>query len=133
MGTLYYMRIDPCPHCGRVDKQWLICKSHRLFRAYGSPKTEYVYDTPADNGRPVKSWQDWVMLLTKPQHEVWDEYGAKVDIDSFIQKVQEVPMNQRRRNYDAVQELVRERGYRPIIGEDWLDPEGYSFYNEDFS
>lgn len=133
MGTLYYLRIDPCPHCGRVDQQWLICKSHRLFRGYGSPKTTYETRWTTPSGTPILSWQDWKMELTKPGHEVWDEYGVKVDTDSFFQKVEEVPMDLRRRNYDSVQELVRERGYRPIIGEDWLDPEGFSFYNEEFS
>ena len=119
MGTMYYAIIDACPTCGHGERH-AICKNLSSFRAYLSSDPW---------GLPVTSWADWKTVLARPGVVVEDEYGHRLFTNSFITDVEAVPMDQRRRQYDAAMEFGCCRDYK---SEDFLDGDGFSFHAGDF-
>ena len=125
MGTNYFAIEaacpNPCDHCRQPE--WHIGKSLRMFQAHD--------DTPWGE---IESWSAWKDALRTPGVIIRNEYGEDCDVEEFIADVERVPMDQRRRQYDA----VREGGY-PVHTDwrgrsyDYLDADGFSFYRGEFS
>ena len=122
VGTVYSMGRDRCECCGRVGEKWMICKSMHTFRGY-------LQAWEAPDERPIASWRDWrALLLDRAGTDIEDEYGTVISVGTFINLVEAVPQEDRRRQYEAVLSTayaVQERY--------WLDADGFTFYNGEFS
>lgn len=121
MGTNYYARIAACPHCGRADEEVHICKSLRMFRGYRNEFESSPFN------KVITSVADWREVLRRPDVRIFDEYGREHDTEQFLTAVSEVPLATRRRQYDWIVTHGRD------ASDDWLDPEGFSFYGREFS
>lgn len=123
MGTNYYHRSNICTCCGRYDERH-ICKSMLSFQGYKRPVGEDASFTE------VLSWADWKQELLAGG-EIWSEYGYQVDTDQFIRDVESRAVQDRRRQYDWVQENGNRYGER-FRDRYWLDADGFSFYDGEF-
>lgn len=114
MGTNYYAHWRP-PGAETFTLRLHICKSHRMF-----------------NGSVFPSWQAWKTFL---EHNVAgtervtivDEYNAEILLSEFVARVEATAPDLRRRQYDW---LVR-NDYPTHL--DWLDDDGFSFHDGEFS
>lgn len=134
MGTNYYHRSNICSCCRRYDETH-ICKSMVTFEAVVEWREE-----PNDGTQVVTvgSWQQWKERILAGG-EVWDEYGEKWDTEKFIERVENVPLEHRRRQY----EWCVEHGFGALIESsltdgpepmgEWLDADGFSFSGREFS
>lgn len=127
MGTNYDWIENDCHFCGRSDRLH-IGKSYRMFEGH------WHYDLNGEIVWDIASWQDWKDRFLNGHGWIVDEYGAYVNIDHFIAKVEAVPVEDRRRQYDAVAAGWPGRASDdPEPQRDWLDAEGFSFYGGEFS
>lgn len=127
MGTNYFASTPPCEaaceHCSKSEPVH-ICKSLISFRAY---RTEY--EGQEHRLGPIGSWAEWKTVLRSPAVVgVVDEYGDRYTVEGFIDAVETTEPAQRRRQHDMAQDSQ----YRGS-GQDWLCPDGFSFYNGEFS
>lgn len=93
MGTNYYLKTQPCPHCGqtlpegrnedyeRDDKGLHIGKSSA---GWTFSLRIYPYREPA-----IKTLEDWLPLFQK--HGVVDEYGRDVALGDMVQQIASRP------------------------------------------
>ena len=125
MGTCYYLRVNPCEHCGRSDKDWLICKNYYIFRGY-----EHTYDAPSS--LPILTWEMWKKELARPHRAVYDEYLEPIPTDEFIKDVESVPTELRRKEFDTAADFKAKNGLSQSIGRYWMDSDHFSFTNTDF-
>lgn len=68
MGTNYYLKSKPCPHCGKADSERHIGKS-----SGGWHFSLHVY--PEDG---IQDLPDWIPLFADPLSEIRDEYDVKL-------------------------------------------------------
>ena len=120
MGTNYYVADNPCEHCGRSDGGYHIGKSGRIVRAY-------IEDDPTPWG-VTSSWQDWKRIVQLPDVQITDEYGRVLTPDELITIFETTPLEERRRQYDLIQ-----RSYPSYAGWYWLDDDGFTVYDGEFS
>jgi hypothetical protein len=118
MGTNHYHRYNHCDCCGRYDERH-IGKSWGMFQGYRDE----------DEKAPVTSWQGWKATL-RADGEVWDEYGQQVDVEEFITDVEATDSVRRRRQYDWVRD---HHSYGRAMEHDWLDADGFSFTDNEFT
>lgn len=125
MGTNFHHRYNLCECCGRYDERH-ICKSMRSFQGY-RPDPQWPDDF---TGPVIVTWEDWKAHL-RAGGEVWDEYGKQWDVETFIADVETTPPNMRRMQYDW---MVRHEGrFGVTLDDDWLDPDGFSFTDREFT
>jgi hypothetical protein len=123
MGTNYYHRFNRCDCCGRYDERH-ICKSMTSFQGY---RPDPLW--PDEDAPTIVSWADWKAALQTG--EVWDEYGRQLNVAQFIDDVEATGPARRRRQYDWMQENGAR--YRLKLDHDWLDSEGFSFTDREFT
>lgn len=126
MGTNYYHRYAHCDCCGRYDERH-ICKSMVTFRGY-RPDPDWPDEF---TGPLLASWRQWKRELIDRGGQVWDEYGRQHDLAEFIAAVESTKPEHRRRQCDWVQEHAGDYGTRG--DRYWLDGDGFSFYDGEFS
>lgn len=121
MGTNYYAYPEPCSapcaHCTQSEVH--IGKSLVMFEAHDTSPW----------GR-IETWADWKRALRSPGVTVIDEYDTNHGVEGFIARVEATEPAARRRQYDAV------RCNHPTHfarGDDYLDPDGFSFTRGEFS
>lgn len=121
------MLYNVCPHCKRAEHELHICRSMRTFRGYKDVWSNEL-------NLVITSWLEWKRLLkiTEPVVAVRDEYGVHFDPEKFIEQVEKMPKDIRRKQYDWVQ-VAKIRGEPVGSGGDWLDADGFSFYGGEFS
>ena len=68
VGTNYYLKKNPCPHCGRAEEEVHIGKS-----SGGWCFALHVY--PEDG---INDMADWLPLLTSDKNSIRDEYGQDI-------------------------------------------------------
>lgn len=108
MGTNYYLKAEPCAHCGRGDTQLHIGKSSAGWPFLLAPNRDLDVDT----------WKAWRQVLCRPENRdrIIDEYHKPVTFAELVNTVEN--------------RVVGDRDG----GHDRLDPEGYRFsLSEDFS
>lgn len=120
MGTNFYHRYNHCDCCGRYDERH-IGKNMTMFQGYRQDP-DWPDPTPE-----IVSWQQWKEIL-RTEGEVWDEYHRLWDLEAFISAVENTDPARRRRQYDWV---MRHRFTPKHL--DWLDADGFSFHEGDFS
>jgi hypothetical protein len=118
MGTNYYAVVPECPnacaHCEQVTEVH-ICKSMTMFEAHET--------TPWG---PVEKWQDWIDIFARHAPVIRDEYGTEWDDIEFCAAVDATSKQERRRQYDWVQEFGWDKE------KDYLDDEGFSWHRGEF-
>jgi len=74
MGTNYYLKSSPCPHCGRAEEPLHIGKSSAgwCFSLHVIPEAG------------INSLDDWLNLFTIGSMEVYDEYGTQISKDEMV-------------------------------------------------
>ena len=77
MGTNYYLKNDPCPHCGRSDDRRHIGKS--------SGGWTFALRVYPDEG--INTLEDWKPLFASGAIE--DEYGDDVSCDEMLSAITE--------------------------------------------
>lgn len=120
MGTNYYVATRTCTECGHSHRVHFM-KSFHTWRGY--PDGE---DTPWG---PIVTMADWRLAITERGLLIYDEYGDLHDAETILQRIDALPADVRRNQYDwdhahpigGVRTLCR------------LDPEGYTFSDSEFS
>ena len=124
MGTNYYLlkpESPPCKHCGRTDPEV------RLHIGKQSGGWEFSFHAIEDEG--IESFDDWKKkFFADATAMIVDEYGRIHEKNDFIKAI-----------YDSKKPF--EKNGTPKLnfskeqpGKDtWLDNEGFSFYNREFS
>jgi ABC-type uncharacterized transport system YnjBCD substrate-binding protein len=74
MGTNYYVRLDNCPTCKRYHEQ------HIGKNSWG---WQFIF-----NATEINNYDDWVKFLTENKDHIYDEYGAKHDLDEFLRMIE---------------------------------------------
>lgn len=144
MGTNYYWESDPCGTCGHVAEQRHICKSHVTF--YSGVVDD---DDPPWEQRIVRdSWQAWRTWLEQAGGRIVDEYGTVVPLAEFIASVERSDPEHRRYQHDWLAThpdaygIVVDYPPDPVLARHprggtirryWLDPDGFSFTDSEFS
>ena len=133
MGTNYYVKRDPCPHCGRSDDRLHIGKS-----SFGWTFTFQGTET-------IRSEADWRAELAKPDVIIQDEYDRPVTQEEFwlmVESKRGAEWNHARDVYDPDSAYTKHEqqhypGFRghvhPGPDHEWLDDKGNSFSLGDFS
>lgn len=128
MGTNFYARQTPCPSCSRADEIHIGKRSGGWsfgFRGYRH--------TPDDGlispfGVPVLSRAEWLRALDGYDGRVFDEYGSEVaDPLEWLKSLQPPDPRQRRWEDDHMGPY-----WRPDE-RTWRDPEGFRFFDGEFS
>lgn len=134
MSTNYYWHTDPCGSCGRTDEPLHIYQTPSGFEGH------FRWNPDTGEYDPwLVSWADWkAWLLAADGGRIIDEYGREHTVAEFVEFIESVPMDRRRRQYDYVTTRYRpgmlgSRGVGIGKGLDWLDPDGFTFYGGEFS
>ena len=128
MGTNYYLIQkceDACRHCSK-EIHVHICKSYTSWQGYRE------FDSPF--GEEVKSVAQWIRLIandiTEYKSIIRDEYNREVDFAKFVRNTYNVESITRRKQYDWVQSNDT---FGWSNGNDFLDPDGFSFTYSEFT
>lgn len=81
IGTNFYVTQKPCKCCGRGTGRWHYGKSFRTLRAYRHGDGPY--------GASIKSFKDWLLILTRKEIAVVDEYGQLQNKKEFVDRWRE--------------------------------------------
>jgi len=127
MGTNYYWhpKPNPCPTCGHDPTEPIhIGKSSFgwTFSFHGTTEDENRYE-----GLPlIRSYKDWLHIFERPG-VIMDEYGDECSIEDFKALVEK--KSNAEHNHTKYCELTH-----PSLGiRNWLDEEGHSFSEGEFS
>lgn len=72
MGTNYYLRVDPCNHCNRSDKELHIGKS----------SGGWCFSLHVDPVEGIQDLADWISIW--PTGRIFDEYGTEFDPSEML-------------------------------------------------
>jgi hypothetical protein len=75
MGTNYYLRIEPCKHCGRSDEELHIGKSSAGW-------CFSLHVIPENN---INTLYDWIEKF--PTGKIFDEYGVEISIGNMLDTI----------------------------------------------
>ena len=109
MGTNYYHHINICEHCNRSD-----------IIHIGKSSFGWTFSFHATDN--IRSWQDWQEALQ--DGKIFDEYDREVSLEDFIKLVEE-----KQKIPGALNHALQKYDY----DRDFVDNEGYSFSEGDFS
>lgn len=121
MGTNYYHRFNHCDCCGRYDERH-IGKNLTMFQGYRPDP----YFPEEFTGPEITAWAQWKEVL-RTEGEIWDEHGRQWDIDEFIAQVERTEKSTRRRQYDSIVDHYVDHRM------DWIDADGFSFHEGEFT
>lgn len=98
MSTNYYLTFKECETCKRTIPPIHVGKRHGI----GDGKIGFIFreylisDDPHGDDQmigdlvpPIGCWEDWVDFLLETSLVLVDEYGTVVDVDMFIDEVNE--------------------------------------------
>jgi|GEM_PF-1427931 len=135
MGTNYYHRSKPCEKCG----------THKTEKHIGKSSCGWQFHFRGYRDDGIVNFQDWLKEFGDSNKEIYDEYGEKIEIKDFIDRVilkrSELlnhynvccnhPMNEHERKY-----LCERPNMYPsddLERRTWKDDEGYCFTDWEFS
>lgn len=127
MGTNYYVRVDLCDACGRSEELH-VSKNLTMFQAR-------MRWEDGDEKIDLASWAEWRRFIRQHDLVVYDEYGGAIQPEAFIEMVEDTDKARRRRQFDWFVENQPTRASHagPVLGMEWLDPDGFSFSTSEFS
>ena len=135
MGTNYYAHINVCGCCNRPEKKLHIGKSSMgwtfTFRGY----KEYDFDEQEyrEVGREIKSYKEWLKVLSKSNVRIFNEYNEEVSLEEFkflIRSKKKEKHNHAKMILEEHPAMNNPWGEKPSEEEKnrhWLDSEGNSF------
>ncbi len=108
MSTAYYAHLNVCPHCevGEVV--------HLGQSAIGRTFLFHATDS-------LRSWEDWKIELRRSTTRILNEYGERIQFEGFEDMVKKMQHG----NHRSAKDHLNAGGF--------LDPEGFAFYDGDFS
>lgn len=118
MGTNFYWQPTP-----NAEEQYHVGKRSGAGNGLLSYGFEGMREGPDG---PIDSWQRWKNVILSGGILV-DEYGTEWAPRDFFAEVEATTVENRRRQYDWVQEHKDEPGYAWHTFDDWLDADGFSF------
>jgi len=101
MGCNYFIRYNNCKCCKRYDELHI-------------GKSSFGWDFLFHETSTIKTYKDWVVLLSQPDTLIVDEYGEEISFNKFIDKV--------------MSKIGLQQGRNPRISSD-----GYRFMEGEFS
>lgn len=110
MGTNYYLTEQTCACCGRQEHQHI-----------GKSSAGWTFSLSGASG--LRSWHEWKDKLTTSTGEINDEYGNNItpyELITLVEQSQQRP--------GAINHAREYPG-----GLNYLDPDGYSFSDTEFS
>ena len=122
MGTNYYWtpEHDICPACHRTDPT-----PPKLHIGKSSAGWTFNFATPRTEPH-LTSWKTWRLHIATRSGTITDEYGCTITLADMITIVDARTPNLKR-IYDVATHRERQEGIY------WLDNEGQSFTNREFS
>jgi hypothetical protein len=124
MGTNYYLEYNHCKKCNRLDEIHIGKKSYGWSFGFHGVKKDDVEDEREE----IKSWQDWKKKIQEKGCIIRNEYNETVSAKEFIKIVETSKKNKSNLNHYIE---MKKEGFK-MRGE-WLDEEGYSFSEGEFS
>jgi len=128
MGTNYYWHRNVCDKCERSESVIHIGKSSGgwTFSFHGI-KGEW-------DDVKIVSFDDWKKLLQQPNSRIMDEYEREVPYDDFVSLVEDKRDSDLNHTiYCREQAAAGAPGYTSVTQGCWLDQEGNSFSDGEFS
>jgi hypothetical protein len=124
MGMNYYIKTNICKSCGKEDNVFHIGKLSFgwtfSFRGYGD----------FEDGPPIKSFGEWIDFLKQmitDGGKIVDECDKEINFDDFVNLVKKASKNKLNHT------IFCKEKYPNVFCDTWLDEEGNSFTNEEFS
>ncbi len=106
MGTNYYARINICKCCGKPEEEIHIGKSSAgwTFTFHATEK--------------IRSYKEWLKILSKKETEIYNEYDEKVYIKDFKRMVENkrTEKNNQARDYPEEGSYLDEEGNSMSLG-----------------
>lgn len=125
MGTNYYLYTEICKHCGRSDDPIHIGKSsvgwHFSFRGYLDDWYDFQITT-------FEEWKKFLVEKISRGAIIKDEYGREIQLMDFLTLIAN-KQNSKYKSPALASMASRYSTYR----QDWVDDDGYSFSNYEFS
>jgi hypothetical protein len=106
MGTNFYLRTDPCPHCGRSDEEIHLGKL--------SIGWAFTFRARPDADPPVTDFETWCKQLDGGT--IYDEYSCEISREHLLKLIEE-----------------RRGLHNQLSRNDFYDQNGYHFAPEEFS
>ncbi|RLI44771.1 hypothetical protein DRO61_11740 [Candidatus Bathyarchaeota archaeon] len=135
MGTNFYMIYNKCDCCDRFDSAHIGKNSGGWQFSFQSIRPEISYWSPdgclavSDPKEIiVSSWKDWEKLLKLEENSIRDEYERPVSYLELKKIVEGSMKKKTNKNHTIECKDDYDDGDLP-----YLDSEGYSFVNYDFS
>jgi hypothetical protein len=134
MGTNYYLHYNICKCCSRSDEIHIGKSSGGWtfsFQGYRANGTYYTEIKDKDEKElKIESYKDWLSFLERmiaKGSEIRDEYNEKISLDKFKELVE----RKKDEKFNHTKYCMVEH---PSSMKDlWLDAEGHSFSDGDFS
>jgi hypothetical protein len=92
----------------------------------------FMFQGVDDADARIDSWERWKNTLLHGGGTIHDEYGSQMPLAEFIDMVENVTPENRRRQYDWVQENKDLPSHSFFKFDDWLCPDGFSFTYREF-
>lgn len=137
MGTNYYLQ-KTNPENGRC-KDMHICKTSG---GWTPSMRGYSYDPITwEDDFAIKNWKEWKWFLLKETRKggiIFDEYDDPISLRKFFKKIegwqhQEYQGKDRKLKNHAEEALKGSFDSDSHAKQCWIDPEGYSFHDGEFS
>lgn len=123
MGTNYYHRTNICEHCDRFDEHHIGKASAGWTFSFHGEREEITERNPL--GEVIASFDDWKDRLSLGK--IFDEYGTEVAFEEFVRMVER--KKQEKCNHTEYCKV----DHPSHAQENWLDNEGNSFSEGEFS
>lgn len=125
MGTNYFHRTNICDCCGRFDERHIGKSSGGWQFSFHGYRPDEVWGSTVS----IESWEDWKELLIGEPF-IFDEYKKQISLNEFFVLVSKKQANPKNLNHTT---YCLGRYGSDVDASNWLDPEGYSFSDTEFS
>lgn len=117
MGTNYYAVFNACPHCKAGEREHI-------------GKSSLGWEFSFHGTESIRMWSTWKERLSEPDTLIEDEYGSEISYQDFVTKVEAS-----KGKTNTVDYLHQEGRTELFSGYNryWKDPEGWSFFNGEFT
>ena len=125
MGTNYYHRTNICTTCHRFDSVHIGKSSAGwTFSFHGERDQNPDYN---ELGGVVASLDDWKRRIEELDGMIYDEYGEAITVEKFLALVES------KRDSKLNHKTYCDELHPSFAGRNWLDGEGHSFSEGEFS
>lgn len=123
MGTNYYLRKNICACCDRYDKLHIGKSSSGWSFSFRGYRKQY----DDDDIEEIKSFSDWKEQFKVEGVKIFNEYGDEVTLQYLFELIESKRGGQNHTTYCKIHHP------RHAEADCWLDDEGNSFDDQEFS